>query len=187
MAFHRVRRARFRLDAESLDWLYRRHAEPLLIYFARRLFDAEAAVDLVGETFAAAFQSRGKFRGNTEDEAIGFLYGIARNKLLVHIHDDAIRIRKTRQLPVDRRALTDAEIDRVEELAGLEALRLAVREQLDSLSPEHQAALKLRIVDELDYGAVAACMNISEQAARARVSRGLKALATRLPAAEDPA
>lgn len=185
MALRRPRGASFRLDAESLDWLYRRHAEPLLIYFARRVLDAEAAVDLVSETFAAAFQSRGKFRGTTEEEAIGFLFGIARNKLLAHIHDNATRTRKTRQLPVDRRALTDAEIERVEELAGLSGLRRTVREKFDSLSPEHRAALELRIVEELDYGEVAARMNISEQAARARVSRGLKALATQLTAAED--
>jgi DNA-directed RNA polymerase specialized sigma24 family protein len=73
MASRGTRRRCIRLDAESLNWLYRRHAEPLLLYFARRLFDAEAAGDLVAETFATAFQSRGKFRGTTEDEAIGFL------------------------------------------------------------------------------------------------------------------
>lgn len=185
MAFDGIRRARFKLDAESLASLYRRHAEPLLIYFARRVFDAEDAVDLVAETFATAFESAGNFRGTTEDEAIGFLYGIARNKLLAHIHDGAMRVRKTRQLPVDRRALADAEVERIEDLAELAVLRQAVREQLDLLSPEHRAALKLRIIEELDYGEVAARMNISEQAARARVSRGLKALATRLPAIED--
>lgn len=185
MALRGARRARFRLDADSLDLLYRQHAEELLIFFARRVFDAEAAVDLVSETFVAAFQSRGKFRGTTEDEAIGFLFGIARNKLLAHIHDSATRTRKMRQIPVDRRALTDVEIERVEELAGLSGLRRTVRAQFDSLSPDHRAALELRIVEELDYCEVAARMNISEQAARARVSRGLRALAAQLTAAED--
>lgn len=185
MALRGARRARFRLDAESLDRLYREHAEQLLTYFARRVFDAEAAVDLVSETFAAAFEARSKFRGSTEEEAIGFLFGIARNKLLAHIHDNATRTRKSRQIPVDRRALTDAEIERIEELAGLSALHQAVREKFDLLPLEHQAALELRIVEELDYGEVAARMNISEQAARARVSRGLRALATQLTAAED--
>lgn len=185
MAFDLVRSGRFRLDSESLDRLYRAHSEPMLIFFARRLFDAEAAVDLVAETFATGFQARGKFRGTTEDEAIGFLYGIARNKLLAHIHSDAMRTEKARQMPVDRRALTDAEMERVEELAGLAPLRRMVREELQALSPEHQAALRLRIVEELDYAEVAQRMDVSEQAARARVSRGLRALATRLPALEE--
>ncbi len=185
MGSYHVRRQCFRLDAEALDRLYRARATPLLIYFARRLLDAEAAADLVAETFAAAFESRRGFRGTTEEEAIGYLYGIARNKLLAHVHADAMRAQKTRRVPVDRRALTDAELERVEELAGLADLRQAVREQLGALSPEHQTALRLRIVEELDYGEVAARMDITEQAARARVSRGLKALATRLPAFED--
>ena len=37
--------------------------------------------------------------------------------------------------------------------------------------------MRLRVVDELGYPAIATRLGISEQAARARVSRGLRALA----------
>jgi DNA-directed RNA polymerase specialized sigma24 family protein len=40
--------------------LYRRHAEDLLRYFARRTLDPEAAAELTAETFAEAYASRGK-------------------------------------------------------------------------------------------------------------------------------
>lgn len=180
MAFRDVDQPGFRLDAESTTRLYRSQAEPLLIYFARRVFDAQDAVDLVADTFLTAFESRKNFRGTTEAQAIAFIYGIARNKLLALQHDNSTRARKTRQLPIERRELTDAEIERIEDLAELAPRRELVRQQLQSLSPEHQVALMLRIVDELDYKEVAMRIDTTEQAARARVSRGLKLLTTRL-------
>ena len=48
---------------------------------------------------------------------------------------------------------------------------------LAELGPEQREAVRLRVVDELGYPAVAARLGVSEQTARARVSRGLRALA----------
>jgi RNA polymerase sigma-70 factor (ECF subfamily) len=42
--------------------LYRRHADDVLRYFARRTLDPEAAAELTAETFAEAFASRGSYR-----------------------------------------------------------------------------------------------------------------------------
>ena len=68
----------------------------------------------------------------------------------------------------------------IDERAGLPALRLALGAQLAVLPEQQQRALQLRIVDELDYVEVAATLGCSEQAARARVSRGLRLLAAGL-------
>jgi RNA polymerase sigma-70 factor (ECF subfamily) len=64
----------------------------------------------------------------------------------------------------------------------LALLRERVADGLAGLSAEHQTALRLRVVDELPYPAVAAQLAISEDAARARVSRGLRRLAEALDA-----
>jgi RNA polymerase sigma factor (sigma-70 family) len=48
---------------------------------------------------------------------------------------------------------------------------------LAELGPEQREAVRLRVVDELGYPAIADRLGISEQAARARVSRGVRALA----------
>src|ERR1044072_7682853 len=60
--------------------LYRRHAEELLRYFARRTLDPEAAAELTAETFAEAFASRRNYR-DTGDEGVAWLYGIGRHQL----------------------------------------------------------------------------------------------------------
>ena len=65
---------------------------------------------------------------------------------------------------------------RIEELAGVATMRALIAEQLRVLPAEHRAALELRIVEERDYDDVAARLGVTEQTARARVSRGLRAL-----------
>jgi RNA polymerase sigma-70 factor (ECF subfamily) len=57
---------------------------------------------------------------------------------------------------------------------------MTIRSELRRLSNEQQEAIKLRVIDELAYSEVARALNISEQAARLRVSRGLRSLATAL-------
>jgi RNA polymerase sigma-70 factor (ECF subfamily) len=48
--------ARQRLDADRLAAAYERDGRRLLIFFTRRTYDAQLAVDLVAETYARAFE-----------------------------------------------------------------------------------------------------------------------------------
>jgi RNA polymerase sigma-70 factor (ECF subfamily) len=81
-----------------------------------------------------------------------------------------------RRLGVERRALHDLEYDRVEELAGLGDLVGEVLDGIDHLDGEQREALRLRVVEERAYADVARELGVSEAAARARVSRALRAL-----------
>ncbi len=170
------------LDADAISQLYSRHARDVLRFCARRTLDPETAVDLMAESFAVAFEQRAKYRGRTEEEALGWLYGIARNLLANHHRRGAVHRRALKKLEVERRPLRPEELDRIEELAGLSELRGRVARHLGELPAEQQEALRLRVVDELDYAEVAARTGLSEQTVRARVSRGLRALERRLAA-----
>jgi DNA-directed RNA polymerase specialized sigma24 family protein len=66
-----------REDPQAFRELYDRWAEPLLEYFVRRVLDVEVAADLMAETFAAAFESRGSFC-DVGRPGGAWLYGIAR-------------------------------------------------------------------------------------------------------------
>lgn len=168
------------LTADDIAALYDAHARAFVAYFARRVLDPEAAVDLTAETFAAAFVNRDQFRGAPGDEAIGWIYGIARNQVAMYFRAGAVERRAVAKLGVERPMLTDPEFDRIEELAELAELRRRVAAEVDALPAEHAEPLRLRIVEELGYDEVAARLGISEQTARARVSRSLRALAVRL-------
>src|SRR5207249_11509251 len=67
-------------DAEAFAAFYRRHAEDILRYFARRTLDPEAAAELTAESFAEAFASRRSYRDEGVD-GVAWLYGIARHQL----------------------------------------------------------------------------------------------------------
>lgn len=164
------------LDAADLAQLYDRHAGAVLAFLARRTFDPEAAVDLLGETFAAAFAARARFRGDTDEEAQAWLFGIARHRLLDFYRHGQVERRALARLGVERRELTDGEYDRIEELAASGPLRRAVDESLARLDATDRDLLRLRVVEERSYREVAGVLGMSEQAARARVSRALRGL-----------
>jgi RNA polymerase sigma-70 factor (ECF subfamily) len=158
------------LDLDQLARLYEARAADLLSFFARRTLQAEVSIDLVAETFAE------QFRGASDDEAVGWIFGIARHELSAYFRRGIVARRAMAELGLAVPALTNADYERVEELVDLRAQRTVVARALAELSREHREALRLRIVEELSYSEVAQTLGTTEETARARVSRGLRAL-----------
>jgi RNA polymerase sigma-70 factor (ECF subfamily) len=173
------------LAADDFADLYDRHAQTLVVFFQRRTYDPEAAVDLMAETFAAAFRDRDSFRGSGSEAAAAWLFGIARHQLSAYYRRGAVERRALARLGVDRRPLSDAEIERIEQLAGSAHLRSEVVRALERLSSDHRRALELRVVEERPYDEVARLLRISEPTARQRVARALRALGRGL-AVDEP-
>jgi RNA polymerase sigma factor (sigma-70 family) len=171
------------LDADHLSSLYRAHAEAMLVYFVRRCYDAQLSVDLVAETFARAHEKRRGFRGG-EDQATAWVWAIARNVLGDVLRRGPLERRALGRLGVEPPRLEDEELVRVEQLAGLPELRVSLRRALAALTGEQREALRLKVILELDYPTVAERLGVSQATARARVSRGLRALHAALDVAE---
>jgi RNA polymerase sigma-70 factor, ECF subfamily len=174
------------LDADQLSSMYRAHAEAMLVYFVRRCYDAQLAVDLVAETFARAYEKRRGFRGG-EDQAAAWVWAIARHMLSDALRRGALERKALRRLGVEPPRLEDQELLRVEQLAGLPELRVNLTRALAVLTGDQREALRLKVILELDYPTVAARLGVSQATARARVSRGLRALHAALDAAEGVA
>ncbi len=172
------------LNADDISDLYACHARRLIAFFVRRTYDAEVAVELMAETFAAAVADRRRFRGSSDEEATAWLYGIARHRYSDWLRHAHVERKALSRLGLDPPQLTDAELERIDELAGTAELRAKVAEQLEAMAPDHRAALQLRVVDECSYEDVAARLGVSEQTARARVSRALRALGQAVGEAE---
>lgn len=161
----------------AFSGVYRNKVDELLGFFFRRTFDAEVARDLMAETFAQAFEHRRRFRGRTDAEAAAWLYRIASGQLGRYVRRGAIHRRAVERLGIEVPALSEDDHHRILELAGLADLRRSVADAFSQLPPEQQEALQLRVLDEQDYPAVAAALGVSEQTARARVSRALRRIA----------
>ncbi len=171
-------------DVEAFVAVYRDHAESLLGFFARRTFDAEAAADLTAETFAQALASRRRFRDHGGGPA-PWLYGIAHHQLAHYYRRGRADASARERAGMPSRAdLSGDDLQRIEELIDLATTASEVRRAMAALPPGLRDAVALRIVESRPYSAVAAELGCSEEAARLRVSRGLRRLATTIRFAE---
>ncbi|CAN5803795.1 RNA polymerase sigma factor [soil metagenome] len=165
-----------RNEPEAFTELYRRHAEDLLRYFARRTLDPETAAELTAETFAEAFASRANYRDQGVN-GVAWLYGIARHRLGRFFRNGRVEVAARRKLGMPERDLAPQDYERIEDLIDFAPIRQALVEALDTLNDEQRDALRLRVIDGLGYTEVAERLSCTEQNARQRVSRGLRKIA----------
>ena len=163
-------------EPEAFTELYRRHAEDLLRYFARRTLDPETAAELTAETFAEAFASRQTYTDKGVN-GVAWIYGIAKHQLGRFFRAGTIDRDARRKLGMPMRSLDPVDYERIEDLVDLAPIREALREAMTTLPDDQRAALELRVIDELPYPTVAERLDCAEAAARQRVSRGLRRLA----------
>jgi RNA polymerase sigma-70 factor (ECF subfamily) len=171
-----------REDADAFHELYTRHAAAIHRYHRRCSRDAEAAHDLTAETFAQAWLARARFRDEGHASAAPWLYGIARNVLLMSVRNRRIERAALGRLGLlgDPAAVTA--VDAEPEERWLERLESA----LDELSASEREAIDLRFGRDLSYESVADVLQTTPGAARVRVHRALSALRGRLtPTAEE--
>ena len=165
-----------REDPESFTELYRRHAEDILQYFARRTLDPEAAAELTAETFAQAFASR-KTYTDTGVNGVAWLYGVARHQLGRFFRAGRVDSDARRKLGMPERSLPPEDYERIEDLVDFAPIKDALVEALETLSTDQREALKLHVIGGLAYPEVARRLACTEDNARQRVSRGLRRLA----------
>jgi RNA polymerase sigma-70 factor (ECF subfamily) len=174
----------FLASDETFSRFYRANISGLLAYFVQRTLDSQLSVDLAAETFAQAFASRRTFRGTTELASSAWLFAIARRQLARYYDEGVVKRKLSRRLVGGVPMASDADVDLIERIAGLEGVRGVLRESLGKLEPVQRQALWLRVVEEQPYTTVAQRLGISEPAARKRVSRALRTLSELLAASE---
>ena len=154
-------------DPDAFRELYARYAERIFGYFVRRSGDHDAAFDLTAETFAQAWIMRRRFRDEAAGSAAPWLFGIARNVLLMSVRRGRLERAAVERLDGPYEPATAAPDERWAE---------GVDELLDSLPASQREAVRLRVVEQLEYEEVALALGTSPEAARVRVHRGLSAL-----------
>ena len=165
------------LEDEALfTAFYRAHVRAVYGFFEQRVGGSQVALDLTAEAFAQAFASRRRFRGTSDEQARAWLFGIASHLLAGQLRRGYAERRLVRRLGIEVPAVED-ELERVAELDAVRRIGPAIDRELGRLSAEQRDAVRLRVVEELGYPAIAERLGISEPAARMRVSRGLSALA----------
>lgn len=149
----------------------------MLLFLTRRTFDGELALELTAETFAIALRSWGKLAGLRREQQRAWLFTVASRQFSGYLRRSNVERRALRRLGIEVPSADSEDLALIERRAGLEELRLRVGRELERLSADQCEALRLRVVEERPYREVAQTLGVSEQTARARVSRGLRGLA----------
>lgn len=158
----------------------RRHEVAVHGFLARRA-GREAADELLGEVWVRAFGARGTFRPECDD-ALPWLYGIARNVLRAHW-----RAGQPAGPPYVARDSVDPwddVIDRLDSGAWARPLKAALRE----LRPYDREVLLLVAWEELTPAEAAVVLGIPQGTARSRLHRarsGLRAALAHIGAEDD--
>ncbi|HEX3618010.1 MAG TPA: sigma-70 family RNA polymerase sigma factor [Solirubrobacteraceae bacterium] len=163
-------------DASAFAEIYRRHAAAIYRYHCRCTRDSDAAHDLTAETFAQAWLTRARFRDEAGGSAAPWLFGIARNVVLM-----SVRRRRIEQAGLQRLGMLSdpsalSGIEHQPDDSWLGELETA----LDELPATQREAVRLRFDADLPYDELAIALETSPQAARVRVHRALSTLRARL-------
>ena len=121
--------------------------------------------------------SRSRFRDEAGGSAAPWLFGIARNVLLASVRRGRLERGACARLSL-LHEIDRPPVDPVPEEAWLDGLDDAMAQ----LTDDQREAIRLRVVEDLTYEDAAARLDATPQAVRARVSRGLRQLRTRLDA-----
>ncbi len=167
-------------DAQAFSDLYRCEGEAVLMFLTRRTFDGELAVELTAETFAIALRSWNKLGGLVHEQQRAWLFTVASRQFANYVRRSKVERRALRRLGIQLPSVEHEDVLLIERRAGLQELRVTVGRELERLSVDQCEALRLRVVEERPYREVAEALGVSEQTARARVSRGLRVLARAL-------
>lgn len=159
-------------DDEAFAELVREYRPQLLGHARRKLGCPEAAEDAVQEALVRALRAMPRFNGN-------YLVGPWLHRILSNVcSDEGNRLRregeKTERFASNDRALNPP--SSIEDELGLDLDDSELADAVDNLSEQYREALMLRFVEELSYEEVAAAAGVSEENARARVSRARNAV-----------
>lgn len=159
-------------DDEAFAELVREYRPQLLGHARRKLGCPEAAEDAVQEALVRALRAMPRFNGN-------YLVGPWLHRILSNVCSDEGNRKRREGEKTERFASNDRALNppsSIEDELGLDIDDSELADAVDNLSEQYREALMLRFVEELSYEEVAAKAGVSEENARARVSRARNAV-----------
>jgi RNA polymerase sigma factor (sigma-70 family) len=171
-------------DPLAFREFYDRYATWVRSWFQRQTGSDSAALDLTAETFAQAWHASRRFRDLADGSGAPWLFGIARNLLRQYHKHNRIETAARQRLGIPLAFAECEDYERVDERDEAVELAPRLRTAIRALPSEQQRALQLRVIHQLPYEEVAGRLGCSQNAARLRVSRAMRALTTQFGNAE---
>lgn len=158
-------------DLATFSELYHRHVNRIYRYLLVRVGNEQDAQDLTSQTFLAAMENIGKYRG--PQPFVAWLFGIAR-------HKEADLFRRHRPEVVLETAVNMPDGIDQEELVSRQLQLELVARKLQKIAPDRAEVLTLRLFGGLEVPEIAHMVSKNEAAVRMLVHRGLRDLQDQL-------
>jgi RNA polymerase sigma-70 factor (ECF subfamily) len=174
---------RSRDEPEHFAVLFRRYAPEVQRYVRRRI-GADAADDVVAETFLAAFGQRDGYdpgRGSARP----WLYGIATNLIGRHRRSEIQQYRMLAR--TGRDPVAEPFTDRVDAAVSAAGSRGQLAAALARLPAAHRDTLLLVVWGDLSYAEAAAALGVPTGTVRSRMNRARAGLRRSLARPAEPA
>lgn len=172
-------------DEEAFVLLYRRHQAAMYRFALRMTGNAWAAEEIVQDVFMTLMRVPRKY-DSTRGTLGGFLYGIARNRVMKHLE------RLPREVSLEEKNEDGIGSSIVLQDASTPATQAEKRERADQvraavldLPPEFREAVVLCELEELSYEEAAQMANCPIGTIRSRLHRGRALLMARLEMLRD--
>ncbi len=165
-------------DRDLGNTLFRRHVASISRFFRTKVPDH--VEDLTQKTFLALVESESRFAGNSSFRT--YLFGIARNQLLMHLRSKSRT--SARFEPLTRSAIA----------AGASPARIAAQQEqqqlvlmaLQRIPVDYQVALELHYYESMALAEIAAVLGEPVGTVKSRLSRGRVILRETLEALAEP-
>jgi RNA polymerase sigma-70 factor (ECF subfamily) len=160
-------------DRKAFDQLVRMYKDKMFALIYRMTNDREAALDLLQETFFAAFKELRRFR--YEAAFSSWLYRIAANKSTNYL-------RREKLIPFFSLSVKDYAEPAYEmsDNMSLDELNRGVAEAVASLPPKQRAVFNLRFYDKLSFAEIADIMQKKESTVKTNYQKAIEKLQGRL-------
>lgn len=165
--------------SQAFEPLYKRHFPVIYSYIRKSVGNQELAADLTSDVFYAAMVNLKQFKINTFGIR-PWLFKIALNQLRMHFRKSA----KAMLIPLDESHLMEFVF--IDQKVEANELRQILSNQLSQLSEEEQEFIQLRFVAECSFKELGMILNVSEDAAKMRMSRLLDKLKRNFPQSLKP-
>ena len=173
-----------RQDPQAFREFYDRYAVWMRAWLLRQTGSETAALDLTAETFAQAWHASKRFKDMADGSGAPWLFGIARNLVRQYHKHNRIETAARERLGLPLAFAECEDYERVDDRIAAHSMGPTLRLAMRALPVEQRRALELRVVEQLEYEEVAGELGRSQNAARLRVSRGLRTLTSTLRGAE---
>ncbi len=160
-------------DKAAVQALFARFHVRIYRFIIRMVGNEAVAEELANEVFLDVWRQAGRFESRSSVST--WLMAIARNKAISHL-------RRKKDLPLDEDAanqIVDTQ-DNPEVVAQKSDKGAAIREAIDSLSPNHKAVIDLVYYHELSVREVAKVLDVPANTVKPRMFHARKKLAEKL-------